>query len=147
MRTSMLAGALLTAAAALVAGCGDTDDSSSSSETTESTAPSQTTEGSETTEAPDDSPAGDVVEVVAEDISFPDDSFTAAAGTVSFTYVNEGAIPHTLVIEDVDGFKLEVAAAGDEDEGTAELEVGTYVLFCDVPGHRDAGMEATLEVS
>lgn len=142
--TALIAGALLTAAA-FTAGCGDTDDSSSS-DTTESTAPVETTDGTDTTGG-DDGATAEVVEVVAEDIKFPDDSYEAAAGTVSFRYVNEGAIPHTLVIEDVDGFKLEVAAAGDEDEGTADLEAGSYVLFCDVPGHRDAGMEATLEVS
>jgi uncharacterized cupredoxin-like copper-binding protein len=135
--TALIAGALLTAAA-LTAGCGDTDDTPSSSDTTEAAVTDGTT---------GDSAAGEVVEVVAEDITFPDDSFEAAAGTVTIRYVNEGAIPHSLVIEDVDGFKLEVAANGDEDEGTADLEAGTYVLFCDVPGHRDAGMEATLEVS
>jgi len=88
-----------------------------------------------------------VVEVVAEDVTLPDSSYEATAGTVTVRYTNEGAIPHTLVIEDVDGFKLEVAANGDEAEGTADLEAGSYVLYCDVPGHREAGMEATLAVS
>lgn len=90
--------------------------------------------------------AAQVVEVVAEDIGFAQDDFEASAGTVGFTYENEGSIVHTLVIEDVDGFKLEVAAKGDTAEGAVELEPGSYTLFCDVPGHRAAGMEATLEV-
>lgn len=90
---------------------------------------------------------GGTVEVIARDIEFDADSYAATAGTVEIRLVNEGAIEHTLVIEEVDGFELDVPAAGDEDEGSVELDAGTYTLFCDVPGHRDAGMEATLEVS
>ena len=87
-----------------------------------------------------------VVEVIAEDIKFPESSYTATAGRVDVHYRNDGSITHTLVIQDVDGFKLEVAGNGDEDEGTVDLEAGTYTLYCDVAGHRAAGMEATLEV-
>lgn len=93
-----------------------------------------------------DGSGGGALEIEAHDIEFDADSYDVAAGTVDMTYVNEGAIPHTLVIEGVDGFKLEVDASGDEDAGTVELEPGTYTLFCDVAGHRDAGMEATLTV-
>jgi uncharacterized cupredoxin-like copper-binding protein len=89
----------------------------------------------------------DGVEVVAEDIAFGADGYEADAGTVTFTYRNDGSINHTLLVDDVDGFKLEVTANGDEDQGSVELEPGTYTLYCDVPGHREAGMEATLEVS
>lgn len=89
---------------------------------------------------------GTGVEVVAEDIRFDAESYEASAGAVDVRYHNDGSINHTLVIEDVDGFKLEVASNGDDDRGTVDLETGTYAIYCDVAGHRGAGMEATLEV-
>lgn len=87
------------------------------------------------------------VVVVAESISgFDRDSYEATAGEVTITYEQGDSIPHTLVIDgiDEDTFKLEVPP---DDEGSVELEPGEYTLFCDVPGHRSAGMEATLIVS
>jgi uncharacterized cupredoxin-like copper-binding protein len=51
------------------------------------------------------------------------------------------------VIEGVDGFKLDVPTNGDVDEGSVDLQSGEYTIYCDVPGHRNAGMEATLEVA
>lgn len=105
-----------------------------------------------TTEPAGEQPAGEAsaIEVAAiqtaTGLGFDPASPTTAAGDVTFTYVNDTALMHTLVIEGVDGFRLEVAAQGDEDEGTATLEPGTYTIFCDVPGHRDAGMEAELVV-
>jgi uncharacterized cupredoxin-like copper-binding protein len=97
---------------------------------------------------PGQSPTGgDAVEVVAEDIRFSETSFRAKAGAVAISYRNEGRIEHTLVIEDVDGFMLDVRAHGDSDHGSLELEAGQYTIYCDIPGHRQAGMEATLEVN
>lgn len=116
------------AAALAIGGCGDGEDGAS--------APTVGVSGD----------AGDVLDLIAEDIDFDDDAYAVTAGTVPVTYRNEGSIIHTLVIEDVDGFKLEVESNGDVDEGSIELEAGEYVLFCDVPGHRAAGMEATLRV-
>lgn len=87
------------------------------------------------------------VEVVAEDIGFSEDSYAATAGAVDVSYRNAGNIVHSLVIEDVQDFRLEVTANGDEDNAAVELDAGTYTLYCDVPGHRQGGMEATLEVS
>jgi plastocyanin len=106
--------------------CGGDDDDTSSAPDTGATAPS--------------------VQVVAHDIGFDADSYDATAGTVTLRYVNDGSTAHTLVIEDVDDFKLEVSSKGDEDDGTVDLPAGTYTIYCDVPGHRQAGMEATLEV-
>ncbi|HJL89310.1 MAG TPA: hypothetical protein QF905_03155 [Acidimicrobiales bacterium] len=70
----------------------------------------------------------------------------AVDGGATFLLRNEGAVYHDLRIEGIDDFSLE--ALPDEDAtGSIELEVGTYVLFCSVPGHRDAGMVAELQVS
>ncbi|MGH9000833.1 MAG: plastocyanin/azurin family copper-binding protein [Acidimicrobiia bacterium] len=90
---------------------------------------------------------GGAVDVVAQDIKWgaPEVS-VPSGGTINL--VNEGAIAHTLVVEGVSGFqKLEVAAKGDTAEGKIEAEPGEYVFFCDVAGHRAAGMEGTLTVT
>ena len=120
MRRAMVVGVILVTA--VLAGCGDDD----------------------TGAAPSPSQAGDAVEVVAEDVGFDAAAYEATAGTVSFVYRNHGSITHTLVLEEIDGFKLEVTGNGDTDEGSTDLGAGTYTVFCDVPGHREAGMEATL---
>ena len=117
------------AALLIMAGCGDDDGGTSNAPAVGAS-----------------SDSGDGLTVVAEDIEFGDDAYAAAAGTIPVTYRNEGSIVHTLVIEDIDGFKLEVSSNGDVDEGAVELEPGEYTMFCDVPGHRAAGMEASLQV-
>jgi plastocyanin len=120
-----LAAALL--AAPLLTACGDDDDSSSSSTTSAAAA------------------GGSALEVGGTDqLTFDKSSYEAEAGTIDITYVNEGSVVHTLLIEGVDDFKLSI---GDTDEGTVELEPGTYLLYCDVAGHQAAGMEADLTVS
>ena len=66
--------------------------------------------------------AGSELTVHAKDtLKFDKAAYTAKAGTIDVTYVNDGAIAHTLLVKDHDGFKLEV---GGEDEGTLELDAG-----------------------
>lgn len=87
------------------------------------------------------------VTVVAEPgLRFDAEGYDTAAGEVEFVYENADSIAHTLVIDgiDADEFRLEV---GDSDDGSVTLEEGEYTVFCDVPGHRAAGMEATLTVT
>ncbi len=85
------------------------------------------------------------VVVKARDILFDQRRYEATAGEVTFLYVDEGRIRHTLLIDGVEGFKLEVLGNGDDDTGTVTLDPGEYLIYCDVPGHRPA-MEATLVV-
>ena len=84
--------------------------------------------------------------VEAHEFSLSPKDLRTAPGSVTIRYTNAGAIQHTLLIDGVSGFKLDVTSAGDVDTGTAKLESGTYTLYCDVAGHRSAGMEAQLTV-
>ena len=85
--------------------------------------------------------------VEAHEFSLAPKDLRTTPGSVAIRYTNAGAIQHTLLIDGVSGFKLDVTSAGDVDTGTAQLEPGTYTLYCDVAGHRSAGMEAQLTVS
>ena len=128
MRRTLLCCAGAALAFAPLAACGDDDD-------TTSPPTSGDTGGTGAAE----------LEVGAQDrLRFDAESYEVAAGEVHVVYRNEGSVPHTLLIEGVDGFKLSV---GDTDEGDVELEPGTYKLYCDVAGHEAAGMVAELTVA
>ncbi len=54
---------------------------------------------------------------------------------------------HDLVIYDKDEHRRRPDApgqSGQEEVGTYDLPAGTYTLVCDIPGHKEAGMVATL---
>jgi uncharacterized cupredoxin-like copper-binding protein len=53
---------------------------------------------------------------------------------------------HTLVFDKkVPGFRLE-SNSGQSDQLKVDLKPGKYTFFCDIPGHREAGMEGTITV-
>ena len=93
----------------------------------------------------DAAPSG-ALRVEAHEFALAPKDLRAAPGTVAIEYVNAGAVPHTLVIDGVNGVKLDVASKGDVDTDTVKLEPGTYTMYCDIPGHRQAGLEAPLTV-
>lgn len=128
-RRVLIPGLALTIVATLAACGGDDDDTAT------------TTSGA--------GPAAELV-VEARDIAFGEKAYEATAGSdgqVSVEYVNKGQINHTLLVEGLDGVKLEVVKKGERATGSAVLAPGEYTIYCDVPGHRAAGMEATLTVS
>lgn len=94
-------------------------------------------------------PAGPPINTLEVDalptLKFQADEFTAPAGINLIRYIDKGGV-HTLVIGApwAAGFKLKVPP---DDEGKIEMRPGTYQMWCDVPGHREAGMEATLIVT
>ena len=103
--------------------------------------------GGETTKGPAAQVAPDTVRVVADDSQdFAQDRYQVVAGQVRIEYVLDGFQVHTLVVE---GFEEEMrleVANGETEVGTLPLAAGRYVLYCDIPGHREAGMEAQLLV-
>jgi plastocyanin len=88
--------------------------------------------------------AGSVVVKAKDSLKFDKKTYTAKAGDVTFVYENLGSTAHTLLIDGVKNFKLTV---GKKDEGSVQLDAGTYTLYCDISGHRQGGMEAELKVS
>jgi plastocyanin len=95
--------------------------------------------------------AAGALTVYAEDIHFDKKAYDATPvdGKVTVDYKSKGQLVHSLVIYDknnkVVGETLRVNP-GKTDTGTFDLPAGTYTMICDIPGHREAGMTATLTV-
>ena len=80
------------------------------------------------------------------DIYFQPKEITIPANTATkVTLVNHGAIAHSFVID-----QLKVNSGLVPPGGTKEVEItaaaGDYQYYCDVPGHKEAGMVGTLHV-
>ncbi|MGQ0434089.1 MAG: multicopper oxidase domain-containing protein [Microthrixaceae bacterium] len=65
----------------------------------------------------------------------------------SLSVVNDGSVAHNLVIEGTDQKTADLAAGADAVLPIGDLASGTYTMFCAIPGHREAGMEAVLTVT
>jgi plastocyanin len=76
--------------------------------------------------------------------SFDETELTAAAGEVTIELVNDSGIPHNVEIEGQDAVSETITEGSTEV--TVTLEPGEYVFFCNIPGHRQGGMEGTLTV-
>lgn len=91
----------------------------------------------------------ETVEVRAVEIGpFRDVPEEVPAGPVTFVLENEDPEePHDFNVEEL-GRGTDVIGPGETDEVTVELEAGTtYTYYCSVPGHRQAGMEGTLQTT
>jgi plastocyanin len=80
-------------------------------------------------------------------LRFDKDALEAKAGNVTIVMSNPSPLKHNVSLEAPDGTKdgPEVEKGG-ESQVSAKLKPGTYTYFCNVDGHRDAGMEGTLTV-
>jgi FtsP/CotA-like multicopper oxidase with cupredoxin domain len=65
----------------------------------------------------------------------------------SLHVMNDGSIPHNLVIEGT-GLKTDdIEAGGDATLQLGATPAGTYTVICSIPGHRESGMEAEMVVT
>ena len=93
-------------------------------------------------------PAPLVVNLKAEDIKYDATTLTAKVGQpVTVNIQNAGALEHSFVIDQLN-VKLEHIQAGQTSSVTfTATAAGTYEFYCDVPGHKAAGMKGTLTVN
>jgi plastocyanin len=77
-------------------------------------------------------------------------STEVSAGKVKYTVTNDGQVVHDLVIYDASGNTVGSTPRFNKDQNPQTLEVdlkpGTYTYVCDLPGHAEQGMKATVTV-
>jgi plastocyanin len=83
--------------------------------------------------------------VTAFDIYFEPKEITIPANTdVPFTLPNDGAAPHNFSIDEL-GISIDMAP-GTTEETVINAPPGEYEYYCNVPGHKEAGMVGKLIV-
>ena len=76
-------------------------------------------------------------------LHFQATQFTVPAGIIKITYTSMGG-NHTLAFDDPKYSSFLLMAPGGPTSATVLLKPGSYVIFCTIPGHRAAGMQATI---
>ena len=80
--------------------------------------------------------------------AYDQEQLSTSAGSVTINFDNPASISHDVVVEDQQGNdvgKTDLVSQGSTST-TVDLQPGTYTYYCDVPGHREGGMEGTLTV-
>lgn len=91
-------------------------------------------------------PAGQTVQVTAKEWGFEPAPILAKAGTITFRIKNEGAVEHNFLVENKPGAQVDAIQPGGTKTLPTDLTPGQYTVFCNLPGHREAGMIGTLKV-
>lgn len=88
---------------------------------------------------------GDAATVVSHDIFFDPKELSIPAGTdVTVSLPNEGVTLHNFAIDALD-ISVDIQP-GETGEAVINAPAGTYEYYCNVPGHKAAGMVGTLTV-
>ncbi len=92
-------------------------------------------------------PAGPPVATLEVDalpsLSFQAKEFTVPAGIIQVNYIDRGGT-HTLLFQEPQFSGFQLAVPQGKKSGKVELKPGSYTIYCSIPGHRAAGMEATV---
>jgi plastocyanin len=75
-------------------------------------------------------------------------SLSAQVGqTVNVTLNNTGVLEHNFVIDEFSVSAGPIIGGQTADVSFTPSTAGSYTYYCNVPGHREAGMEGTLTVT
>lgn len=91
--------------------------------------------------------ASEPVPVTLGDLFIEPEELEVPEGDVTFAVSNEGSSPHDLTIEEIGVKTPEIAGGASATLQAGRLEAGEYTIYCSIPGHRPAGMEAKLTVT
>ena len=148
----ILACAALVALALGLAACGDDDDDSAEPAATSTPAATATTPATpvptETTDTTASGGGATTLDVAADpsgQLKFDPTTLSAPAGDITLDLTNDSAVPHNIAVDGAEGVSDTIQDGGTADL-TINLPAGTYEYYCDVPGHREAGMVGTLTV-
>lgn len=90
------------------------------------------------------------VGVVLREFEFEPRPLKVKAGKVRFLLMNRGSVEHDFMIPEVMQameHEKDLVQPGKNKTIEVDLKPGRYQVVCTVPGHREAGMTVTLEVS
>ena len=111
---------------------------------------SGTTQGTGATGATGATESLDVSSPADGGLAFEPNGLMAKPGNVTITYDNPSPVPHSIAVATSNGNVLgEVQPFTNNSESVqlSNLAPGSYVFYCTVPGHREAGMEGNLTVT
>ena len=91
-------------------------------------------------------PPGTTLTVEESEFKIVPQDLAARAGRLTFQIKNVGTVEHNFVVEGT-AVKLESIQPGETQTAAVDLAAGTYRMVCTIPGHEEAGMVGTLEVS
>ena len=136
----------------LLAGCGGSSYSNTTStaaSTAGTPAATPTTTTSSTPSAATE--AGKPLSLEANpegQLKYSTTSLSAKAGAVSIDFTNMSSLGHNVTVASASGETVGETPTfqGGSKTLALNLKPGTYKFFCSVPGHRAAGMEGTLTV-
>jgi plastocyanin len=90
--------------------------------------------------------SADLVVHAKDTLTFDKTEYSVHGGDITIGYIDDGSLQHTLLVDGHGPFKITVNSK-ESKTGTINLAPGSYTLYCDVPTHREAGMQAKLTVT
>src|SRR5262249_60908000 len=67
------------------------------------------------------------------------------AGIIQINYIDQGGT-HTLVFQESQFSGFQLAVPQGPKTGKVDLKPGSYTIYCTIPGHRQGGMQATVNI-
>lgn len=92
-------------------------------------------------------PGSREIRIATREFAFNPDRIEASRDeTVTIVLVNEGRLPHDFTIP-ATGVSVPVLPGSTTRAGIRVPGEGSWEFYCSIPGHREAGMKGTIEVS